>query len=43
MSIKQRILAIKLSDKIRKNPNFAKELGVEVKIKTNDKEKRALK
>ena len=30
MNIKQRILAIKLSDKIRKNPSFAKELGVEV-------------
>ena len=43
MSIKQRILAIKLSDKIRKNPEFAKELGVEVKFKTNEKEKRTLK
>ena len=43
MSIKQRILAIKLSDKIKKNPSFAKDLGVEVKFKTNDKEKRSLK
>lgn len=43
MSIKQRILAIKLSDKIKKNPSLAKELGVEVKFKTNDKEKRSLK
>ena len=43
MSIKQRILAIKLSDKIRKNPSFAKELGVEVKFKTNGKEKEILK
>ena len=43
MSIKQRMIAIKLSDKIRKNPSFAKELGVEVKFKTNDKEKRSLK
>ena len=39
MSVKQRILAIKLSDKIKKNPNLAKELGVEVKFKENDKEK----
>lgn len=43
MSIKQRILAIKLSDKIKKNPSLAKELGVEVKFKTNYKEKRSLK
>lgn len=43
MSIKQRILAIKLSDKIKNNPSLAKELGVEVKFKTKDKEKRSLK
>lgn len=43
MSIKQRIIAIRLSDKIKKNPSLAKELGVEVKFKTNDKEKESLK
>ncbi len=43
MSTKQRIIAIKLSDKIKKNPRFAKELGVEVKFKTNDKEKESVK
>ena len=43
MSIKQRILAIKLSDKIKKNPSFAKELGVEVKVKTNEKQKESVK
>ena len=43
MGIKQRILAIKLSDKIKKNPSLAKEPGVEVKFNTNDKEKRFLK
>ena len=43
MSVKQRMISIKLSDKIKKNPRFAKELGVEVKFKTNDKEKRSLK
>ena len=43
MSVKQRILAIKLSNIIKKNSNFAKELGVEVEFKTNDKEKRASK
>ena len=43
MSIKHRMLAIKLSDKIKKNSSFAKELGVEVKFKTKDKEKEFLK
>lgn len=43
MSVKQRILAIKLSNRIKKNSSFAKELGVEVKFKTNDKEKRSSK
>ena len=43
MSIKQRILAIKLSDKIRKNPGFAKELGIEVNFKTNGKQKESVK
>lgn len=43
MSINQRMLAIKLSEKIKKNPRLAKELGVEVKFKTNNKEKGSLK
>ncbi|MGN0178033.1 MAG: hypothetical protein ACI4DY_01130 [Monoglobaceae bacterium] len=43
MNTRQRILALRLSEKIKKNPRFAKELGIEVKFKTNEKEKESLK
>ena len=43
MSVKQRMISIKLSDKIKKNPRFAKELGIEVNFKINDKKKESLK
>ncbi len=43
MSTKQRIIAIKLFDKIKKNPIIAKDLGVEVKFKTNDEQKESVK
>lgn len=39
MNTKQRILALRLYDKIKKNPEFAKELGIEVKFKITKKEK----
>ena len=33
MSAKSRILALKLLEKRKQNPKFAKQIGVEVKIK----------
>lgn len=40
MTPKQKILAIRLSDKLAKNPDYAKCLGVEIKRKnTNSKKK----
>lgn len=36
MSIKQRILTIKLVDKIKRNPDFAKKIGIELKIKEKE-------
>lgn len=39
MSARQRILALRLLEKQKKNPEFMKKLGIEVKFKTNDKEK----
>lgn len=38
MTPRQRILAIKLEEKIKKNPVYAKSLGIEIKNK-NKKEK----
>ena len=37
MTAKQRIIALKLLDKQRKNSEYMKKLGVEVKIKKNKK------
>lgn len=37
MNTKQRILTLKLYEKIKKKPIFAKKLGIEVKFKTNGK------
>ena len=39
MTARQRILALKLLEKQKKNPDFAKKIGVEVKIKEKVKEK----
>lgn len=33
LSVKERILALRLLEKQKKHPNHAKELGIEVKIK----------
>lgn len=43
MDTRQRILTLRLIEKIKKNPSLAKELGIEVKFKTNKKEKGSLK
>lgn len=41
MSPRQKVLAIRLSEKISKNPAFAKSIGVEIKRKnTNFKKKK---
>lgn len=37
MSVKERILALRLLEKQKKHPEHAKELGIEVKIKENIK------
>lgn len=40
MSVRRRILAIQLSDKLKKNPEYAKKLGVNVEfVPTKDKQK----
>ena len=39
MTARQRILALKLLEKKKKNPDFAKKIGVEVKIKEKVKVK----
>ncbi len=36
---KQRILALKLLEKQKKNPEFAKKIGLEIKIKEKDEKK----
>jgi len=37
MSPQQRILAIKLAEKINKNPSYAKKLGIVIENKKKDK------
>lgn len=40
MSVRRRILAIQLSDKLKKNPEYAKKLGINVEfVPTKDKQK----
>ena len=40
MSVRRRILAIQLSDKLKKNPEYAKKLGINVEfVSTKDKQK----
>lgn len=38
MPPRQRILAIRLSDKIAKNSAYAKNIGIEIKKQTNNKQ-----
>ena len=40
MNVKQRILAIKLKKLINQHPEFAKQIGVEIKFKTEQAKKR---
>ena len=35
MTVKQRVLALKFLEKQKKNPDFAKKMGIEVKPKKN--------
>lgn len=37
MSPRQKILAIKLSEKIAKNPDYAKSIGIEIKTQKQKK------
>lgn len=37
MTAKQRVLALKFLDKQKRNPNFAKKIGVEIKEKDKKK------
>lgn len=39
MTAKQRTLSLKFLEKQKKNPDFAKRLGVEIKIKKKEVEK----
>ena len=37
MTVKERILALRLYEKLKKNPEVAKQLGVHIKITNNTK------
>jgi len=39
MTAKQRVLALKYLEKQKKNPDFAKKIGVEIKIKEKEDNK----
>ena len=39
MTVRQRILALRLLEKQQKNPEYAKQLGIEVKMKERNTEK----
>ena len=39
MTAKQRVLALKYLEKQKKNPGFAKKIGVEIKIKEKEDKK----
>ena len=39
MTVKQRVLALKFLEKQKKNPSFAKKIGVEIKIKEKEDKK----
>ena len=38
MSVKSRLLALKLLEKQKKNPKYAQQIGIEVKVVKNEKE-----
>lgn len=40
MTVKERVLALRLLEKQRKNPKLAKQLGINVKIVTKTEEKK---
>lgn len=40
MTVKERVLALRLLEKQRKNPELAKQLGINVKVVTKAKEKK---
>lgn len=40
MTVKERVLALRLLEKQRKNPELAKQLGINVKIVKETKEKK---
>lgn len=37
MNVRQRILALRLLEKQKKNPEYAKKIGLEVKLKEKEK------
>lgn len=39
MSVKSRLLALKLLEKQKRNPEYAKQIGIEVKVVEKEKEK----
>lgn len=40
MTVKERVLALRFLEKQRKNPELAKQLGINVKVVTKAKEKK---
>lgn len=40
MTVRERVLALRLLEKQRKNPELAKQLGINVKVVTKTKEKK---
>lgn len=42
MSVKARLLALKLLEKQKKNPEYAKQIGIEVKVVEKEKEENKL-
>lgn len=40
MSVKARLLALKLLEKQKKNPEYAKQIGIEVKVVEKEKEEK---
>lgn len=42
MSVKSRLLALKLLEKQKRNPKYAKQIGIEVKVVEKEKEEKDL-
>ena len=40
MSVKSRLLALKLLEKQKRNPDYAKKIGIEVKVVEKEKEEK---